>query len=159
MHRRHLEDVNAGLIEEVSQQQELISELRSQLSSTHARLEELQDRIHKVIGDTVAERVRSPSIVNGTRTKLATGSSVGQLTFRVSLQMKENRADMQQEVKERLASVAAVVSKKLAGFKSLLNMLRTDVHTQLQHVHADQANTIKRTLYRLETVRFTDTLQ
>lgn len=71
----------------------------------------------------------------------------------LSLQIKETRADMQQEVKEKLVNVASVVSKKISAFRALMSMLKTDVHTQLAHVHEDQAHTIKRTLYRLETVR------
>jgi hypothetical protein len=59
---------------------------------------------------------------------------------------------MQQEMKEKLANVSSLVSDKILTFRNVISMLKTDVRTELQHVHTDQANTIKRTLDRLSTV-------
>lgn len=69
------------------------------------------------------------------------------------LQVKAAQADMQHMQKEKLAQLAGAVTAKIAGYRDMLGMFKVDVRTQLQHVHEDQSNTIKRSLYRIQTVR------
>lgn len=66
------------------------------------------------------------------------------------LQIKQYRTDMQQEMKEKLYDVSSLVSDKIATFRSLMTMLKTDVKNELTNVHNDQAHTMKRTLERIE---------
>eukprot|EP00892_Ulva_mutabilis_P007660 jgi/Ulvmu1/5266/UM022_0060.1 len=119
--RTQLEEMNANLMDEIGQQQRSLAELRKQADAAVNERDHLQEHLHKVISSTVAERVKAA------------------------------QSDMQQAQKEKLAQLAGAVSAKIAGYRDLLGILKVDVRTQLQHVHHDQANTIKRSLYRIQT--------
>lgn len=69
------------------------------------------------------------------------------------LQIKTAQVDMEQLQSGKLAQLAGAVAAKISGYRNTLSMLKTEVRTQLQHVHEDQANAIKRALYRIQTVR------
>ena len=60
---------------------------------------------------------------------------------------------MEQRQNEKLSQLARAVASKISGYRNMLSMLKTDVRTQLQHVHQDQANAIERSLHRMQTVR------
>jgi hypothetical protein len=68
------------------------------------------------------------------------------------VQIKQYRSDLQQEMSGKLANVASHVSEKILSFRNLIGMLKANVRTELQHVHTDQANTMKQILERLSTV-------
>lgn len=71
----------------------------------------------------------------------------------VLLQIKTAQADMEHLQSGKLAQLAGAVAAKISGYRNMLSMLKTEVRSQLQHVHQDQANAIKRALYRIQTVR------
>lgn len=72
------------------------------------------------------------------------------------LQVEAAQNDLQETHKEKLVQMAGAIAAKVAGYRDVLGTLKADVRTQLQHVHEDQANTIRRSLYRIQTVLSVD---
>jgi hypothetical protein len=62
---------------------------------------------------------------------------------------------MRQELKDKFAMVARDASSQIDNYRAQLEGLSMDVRSQMQQVHQDQFNTIKRILYRIQTVRRT----